>query len=195
MVFLSIPISIVMVPKNNGIWNTFVDYREINKSKIKDNFPLSFIYQVLDTFSSKNYFSFLDGFMVTIIQIHCDNQDKTTLTCLWRTFSYKVLPFGLCNSLITFERETLSIFFYFIQDKMEIYMDDFTPYGESFDQDLIFLDNVIQRCIEMNLYKSNEKCIMFSEQGIVLGYHISSKGIEFDPLKVKIILDLPSPQK
>ena len=78
---------------------------------------------------------------------------------------------------------------------MEIYMYYFTPYGETFDHFLTNLDKVLQRCIEMNLCLINEKCLMLSDQGIVLGHHISSKGVEVDPTKVKIIYDLPSPQK
>ena len=72
-------------------------------------------------------------------------------------------------------------------------MDDFTPYGETFDQDLTNLGEVLQRFIEMNIFLRNEKYLMLTKQGIVLGHHISSKGIEVDPTKVKIIVDLPSP--
>lgn len=72
---------------------------------------------------------------------------------------------------------------------MQIYMDDFTPYGEIFDQDLINLDKVQEICIEINLCLSDEACIMLSDQGIVLVHHISNKGIEVDLVKVKVYLN------
>jgi len=53
---------LVVVPKKNGKWRIFVDYRQLNKSTLKDDFPLPFIDQVLETLAGKSSFSFLDGF-------------------------------------------------------------------------------------------------------------------------------------
>jgi hypothetical protein len=53
---------LVVVPKKNGKWRIFVDYRELNKATLRDHFPLPFIDQVLDSLARKKYFSFLDGF-------------------------------------------------------------------------------------------------------------------------------------
>ena len=51
-----------IVPKKNGKWRVYVDYRELNKATQKEHFPLPFIDQVLDTLSGKKLFSFLDVF-------------------------------------------------------------------------------------------------------------------------------------
>jgi hypothetical protein len=76
----------------------------LNKETLKDYFPLPFIDQVLDTLSGKQYFSFLDGFSgYNQIQIAPKDQEKTTFMCPWGTFSYRVLPFGLCNAPTTFQ--------------------------------------------------------------------------------------------
>ena len=53
---------IVIVPKKNGKWRVYVDYRELNKATQKDHFPFPFIDQVFNTLSGKKFFSFLDGF-------------------------------------------------------------------------------------------------------------------------------------
>ena len=74
-------------------------------------------------------------------------------------------------------------------------MDDLTPYGETFEQELINLDKVLQICIEMNLFLRNGKCLTLGDQGIALGHHISNKGIEVDLAKVNVIVNLPIPQK
>lgn len=85
---------LVVVPKKNGKWCIYVDYQELNKATHKDHFPLPFIGQVLDTMAEKHLFSFLDGFSsYNHIQISLEDQDKMTVTCLWGTFAYKVLPF------------------------------------------------------------------------------------------------------
>jgi hypothetical protein len=120
---------LVIVPKKNGKWRICVDFRELNKSTHKDYFPLPFIDQVLDTLSGKKYFSFLDGFSgYNQIQIAPEDQEKTTFTCPWGTYAYRVLPFGLCNSLATFQRASLAIFSELTNDCM----DDFTVHGKDF---------------------------------------------------------------
>jgi hypothetical protein len=124
-----------------------VYYRELNKSTRKDNFILPFIGQVLGVLAGKEYFSILDGFNgYNQIQIIPEDQDKMTFTFPWGTFSYKVLQFGLCNAPTTFQRDIVIIFLDLIHDKLEICMDDFTPYGISFDEALPNIDKVIQRC-------------------------------------------------
>ena len=53
----------MVVPKKvTRKWCICVDFQELNKATLKDYFPLPFIDQVLDTMSSKQYFSFLDGY-------------------------------------------------------------------------------------------------------------------------------------
>jgi hypothetical protein len=74
-------------------------------------------------------------------------------------------------------------------------MDEFIPYGNLFDEALHNLDKVIQRCREMNVSLSNEKCNMMMNEGIVLGHHLSSRGIEGDKEKIKIATLLPTPLK
>ena len=87
----------------------------------------------------------------------------------------------------------LSIFSDLVEHIMEVYMDDITVYGESFDECLIHLETVLNRCIEKNLVLNWEKCHFMVNQGIVLGHAISEKGIEVDREKVELISKLPSP--
>ena len=72
-------------------------------------------------------------------------------------------------------------------------MDDITVYGESFDECLIHLGTVLDRCIEKNLVLNWEKCHFMVNQGTVLGHIILEKGIEVDKEKVELISKLPSP--
>ena len=72
-------------------------------------------------------------------------------------------------------------------------MDDFKPYGDTFEQALTNLDKVMQICIEMIFFSRNDKSMMLCDQCIVLGHHISNKGIQVDPAKVNVIVNLPRP--
>jgi hypothetical protein len=87
----------------------------------------------LDTLSGKKYFSFVDGYRgYNQILIAPEDWDKTTFTCPWGTYAYRALPFGLCNALATFQRAVLGIFYDLIHDFVEVYMDDFTVYGNTY---------------------------------------------------------------
>jgi len=96
-----------------------------------------------------------------------EDQDKTTFTCPWGTYAYRVLPFGLCNALATFQREVLGIFSDLIPHCVEVYMDDFTVYGDSFNKALGNLEKFLIRCQETNLSLSHEKCFMMFNEGTV----------------------------
>ena len=76
---------------------------------------------------------------------------------------------------------------------MEVYMDNITVYGGSFEECLINLETVLHRCIEKNLVLNWEKCHFMVNQGIVLGHIISNKGIEVDKEKIELISKQPSP--
>ena len=111
-----------------------MDYGDLNKETLKDYFPFPFIGQEVETLSSKKYFSFLDGFSgYNQIHIAPEDQQKTTFTYPLGMFSYRVLPFGLCNAPATFQREVLGIFYDLIHDCVEVFMDDFSVYGNDFN--------------------------------------------------------------
>ena len=79
-------------------------------------------------------FFFLDGYSrYNQIAIAPEDQDKTTFTCPFGTFAFKRMPFGLCNAHGTFQRCMMSIFSDVAEEVMEIFMDDFTVYGSSFE--------------------------------------------------------------
>jgi hypothetical protein len=113
---------------------------------------------VLDTLSGKKYFSFLDGFSsYNQIQIAPEDQEKTTFTCPWGTYAYRVLPFVLYNAPATFQRVVLAIFSDLTNDCVEVYMDDFTVHGQDFQEAFSSLKKVLIRCKETKISLSNEK--------------------------------------
>jgi hypothetical protein len=97
------------------------------------------------------------------------------------------------RGLATFQRAVLAIFSDLIHDCVEVYMDDFTVYGDTFGEALDNLQKVLTRCWETNLALSNEKCFLMFTEGIVLGHHVSFAGIKVDPTKIEVILNLPTP--
>ncbi|GJU21879.1 reverse transcriptase domain-containing protein [Tanacetum coccineum] len=80
-----------------------------------------------------------------------------------------------------------------IEKTMEVFMDDFSVFGDSFSSCLSHLDKMLQRCEDTNLVLNWEKCHFMVKEGIVLGHKISKSGIEVDKAKVDVIAKLPHP--
>ncbi|GKC15676.1 reverse transcriptase domain-containing protein [Tanacetum coccineum] len=109
-----------------------------------------------------------------------EDQDKTTFTCPYGTFAYRRMPFGLCNAPGTFQRCMVAIFHDMIEKTMEVFMDDFSVFGDSFSSCLSHLDMMLKRCEDTNLVLNWEKCHFMVKDGIVLGHKILKSGIEVD---------------
>ena len=88
----------------------------------------------------------------------------------------------------------MSIFQGLIEDIMEVFMDDFSVFGSSFDSCLVNLTRVLQRCQDANLVLNWEKCHFMVTEGIVLGHKVSQKGLEVDRAKIAAIEQLPPDQ-
>ena len=104
------------------------------------------------------------------------------------------MPFGLCNAPATFQRCMLSIFCDMVEHCLEVFMDDLTVFGNSFDDCLDNLEKVLKRCVEKELVLNWEKCHYMVTSGIVLGHVVSIKGIEVDKAKIEVISKLPQPK-
>ncbi|GKC32573.1 reverse transcriptase domain-containing protein, partial [Tanacetum coccineum] len=100
---------------------------------------------------------------------------------------------ALCNALGTFQRCMMASFHDMIEKKMEVFMDDFSVFGNSFENYLSRVDKMLQRCEDTNLCLNWEKSHFMVKEGIVLGHKISKKGIEVDKAKVDVIAKLPHP--
>nr|GEZ16207.1 reverse transcriptase domain-containing protein [Tanacetum cinerariifolium] len=152
-------------------WRVCIYYRKVNEATRKDHFPLSFIDQMLERLAGNEYYCFLDGFF-GYFQIPIDprDQEKTTFTAPTEHF-----PIIACLST------------------MEVFMDDFSIFGNSFENCLSRLNKMLQRCEDTNLCLNWEKSHFMVKEGIVLGHKISKNEIEIDKAKVDVIAKLPHP--
>ena len=149
---------------------------------------------MLDRLAGHEYYCFLDGYFgYNQITIASEDQEKTTFTCPHGTFAFKRMPFGLCNAPGTFQCCMMAIFSYMVEKTIEVFMDDFSVLGNSFDNCLENLRSVLVRCEETNLMLNWEKCHFMVQEGIILGHWISARGIEVDKAKIEAIEKLPPP--
>nr|GEU67320.1 reverse transcriptase domain-containing protein [Tanacetum cinerariifolium] len=175
-------------------WIGCVDYRKLNDATRKDHFTLPFMDQMLERLAKNELYCFLNGFFgYFYILIDPQDQEKTAFTCPYGIFAYRRMPFGLCNAPGTFQRYMMAIFYDMIEKTMEVFMDDFSVFGDSFSSCFSHLDKMLKRCEHTNLVLNWEKCHFMIKEGIVLGYKISKSGIEVDRAKVDVIAKLPHP--
>ncbi|GJS96249.1 reverse transcriptase domain-containing protein [Tanacetum coccineum] len=134
------------------------------------------------------------GLIYPISDSPCDPKDKKRHLYLpIGRLGLRRMPFGLCNAPGTFQRCMMAIFHDMIEKTMEVFMDDFLVFGDSFSTYLSYLDKMLKRCEDTNLVLNWEKIHFMVKEGIVLGHKISKSGIEVDRAKVDVIAKLPHP--
>ncbi|GKB94218.1 reverse transcriptase domain-containing protein [Tanacetum coccineum] len=109
------------------------------------------------------------------------------------TYAYRRMPFDLCNAPATFQMCMLAIFHDIIEESIEVFMDDFSVFGNSFDNCLNNLDKMRQHCKDAHLVLNWEKCHFMVKEGIMLGHKVSEAGLEVDKAKINVISKLPPP--
>ena len=143
---------------------------------------------MLDRLAGHSHYCFLNGYSsYNQIAIAPEDQKKITFTCPYGTFSFRRMPFGLCNAPSTFQRCMMSMLYDLVEEAMEIFMDDFSVYGSSFKNCLENLETVLQRCQDKKLALNWENFHFMVTKDIVLGHKISADGLEVDKAKVAII--------
>ncbi|GJT11839.1 reverse transcriptase domain-containing protein [Tanacetum coccineum] len=149
---------------------------------------------MIERLAGNKYFCFLDDFS-GYFQIPIDpmDQEKTMFTCPFGTYAYRRMHFGLCNARATFQRCMLAIFHDMIEESVEVFMDDFSVFGNSFDNCLNNLDKMLQRCKDANLILNWEKYHFMVKEEIVLGHKVSGAGLYVDKAKIDVLSKLPPP--
>ncbi|GLJ46598.1 hypothetical protein SUGI_0981910 [Cryptomeria japonica] len=137
----------------------------------------------------------MDGFSrYNQINIAPEDQHKTAFTCPWGKYCWNVMSFGLKNVGVTYQRAITTIFHDMMHTIMEDYVDDLIDKSLTREGHLEILDKIFDRLEQYNVQLNPKKCVFGVTSGKLLGYIVSSKGIEVDPPKVKAIMDMSPPK-
>lgn len=119
----------VMVEKKQGKNHICMDFCDLNKACPKDNYPKTFIDQILNDCVGHEISSFMDRFSrYNQIQICPKDQHKTSLICPWGTFGYNKMQFSLKNVGTTFQR-AMSYVFHNIKKIVKASLDDLVTHS------------------------------------------------------------------
>nr|GFA61868.1 reverse transcriptase domain-containing protein [Tanacetum cinerariifolium] len=117
----------------------------------------------------------------------------------WKLFDIKGIDPGFCTHKILMEEDfkparcMMAIFYDMIEKTMEVFMDDFSVFKNSFQSCLSYLERMLKRCEDNQLCLNWEKSHFMVKEGIVLGHKFSKEGIKVDKAKVDVITKLPHP--
>jgi hypothetical protein len=172
----------VPVKNKNGEIRICIDFRNLNRVSLKDNYPLPKMDHILQNIVGSQRMSMLDGFSgYNQVMVHLDDQEKMTFTTPWGTFMYAKIPFGLMNVGETFQRD-MDIAFSKEKDKfIVIYLDDIIVYSGSDSEHLKHLEQVFKKCRKFGISLNPKKSNFVVQEGKLLGHIISRDGIKIDP--------------
>nr|GEV94934.1 transposon Ty3-I Gag-Pol polyprotein [Tanacetum cinerariifolium] len=139
-------------------------------------------------------YPFLEGDdkLPVIIANDLSVEKKTALITVLKSYK-RAIAWKLFDIKGTFQRCMMAIFHDMIEKTMEVFMDDFSVFGNSFQSCLSHLKKMLKRCEDTNLCLNWEKSHFMVKEGIVLGHKISKQGIKVDKAKVNVISKLPHP--
>ena len=123
-----------------------------------------------------------------------EDQLKTAFTTPWGTFMYVKIPFGLMNTGATFQRAMEIAFLDEIGHFIVIYLDDITVYSKTDEEHLRHMRRVFEKCRRFDLSLNPKKTVFGLQEGKLLGYIISERGIRIDPQRVEGILQITHPR-
>jgi hypothetical protein len=187
--------NLVPVRKKSGEIRLCVDFRNLNRSSKKDNYPLPKMEHILQRVTGASRISMIDGFSgYNQISVLPEDREKTTFTTPWGTFMYAKIPFGLMNAGETFQR-AMDIAFIGEKDKfVVIYLDDITVFSRSDREHCEHLKRVFLKCRKFGLSLNPKKSLFSMKEGKLLGHIVSAEGVRIDPSRVEAIQTLSLPR-
>ncbi|KAJ9512274.1 hypothetical protein QJQ45_012943 [Haematococcus lacustris] len=186
---------ILFVQKKDGSLRMCIDYRALNKLTVRDRYPLPRIDDLFDKLAGKRVFSSLD-LQSGYHQIRITEEDvpKTAFLTPMGQFQFKVLCFGLTNAPATFQRMMNNVFKPLINECVLVYIDDILVMGNTPEEHVQHLRQVLQLMRENKFYAKLAKCEFNKTQLAFLGHIVGSKGIAVDPAKVRVVKEWPTPR-
>lgn len=140
-------------------------------------------------------FSLMDGFSsYNQIRIALKDQEKIAFTCAWGTFCWNTMPFSLKNTGVAYQQPMTTIFHDMMHTFMEDYVDDLLANSYTREDHIPILDKIFTRLEAFKARLNLKKGAFGVKSGKLLGYIVSTKGIEVDPKKVQAIVNMQPPK-
>ena len=185
---------VLFVKKKDGSMRLYIDYRELNKVTIRNQYPLPRIDDLFDQLQGAKVFSKIDlrsGYHQ--LRVHDDDVPKTAFRTRYGYSEFLVMPFGLTNAPAAFMDLMNRIFRPYLDQFVIVFIDDILIYSGSEEEHAELLRIVMQILREHRLYAKLSKCQFWLDSVTFLGHIVSVEGVSVDPQKVEAILNWKPP--
>ena len=161
---------------------------------LEGQLPFTKDFVIVDATAGHELLSFMDAFSgYNQISMDPDDQEKTSFVTAQGTYCYRVMPFGLKNVGATYQRLVNRMFQKQIGATMEVYIDDMLVKSITAGLHINHLFEAFQILRNYNMKLNPAKCAFGVSAGKFLGFIVNHRGIEANPDKIKVVLDMPSP--
>ncbi|GJS79705.1 reverse transcriptase domain-containing protein [Tanacetum coccineum] len=182
-----------MVKKHDNSWRMCVDFKDLNKACPKDGYPLLEIDWKVESLCGFPFKCFLEVYKgYHQIQMAKEDEEKTAFITSQGIFCYTKMPFGLRNAGTTYQRLVDKTFHKQIGINLKVYVDDLVIKSRTEDEIVRDMEETFQTLIEINMKLNLKKCTFGIEEGMFLGYKVSTRGLKVCQDKVDVVLSLPS---
>ena len=176
--------------KANGDLRFYVDYRKLNAITKRNRYPLPLIEEVIGKLIGCKHLTRLDVIAAfNKLRMHPDSEDLTTFITALGSYKYHVLPFGLTNGPSTFQQYINNVFWDFLNDFCQAYLDDILIYSKTRHEHRQHVAKVLSRLRDAGLQVDIKKCEFDVQETAFLGVIVSGQGLRMDPQKVQAIIN------
>jgi hypothetical protein len=177
----------IIVPKKNmDVRRVCVDYTSLNKHCPKDPFPLPRIDQIIDSAAGCARLSFLDAYLgYNQIKLKKQDEEKTAFIIPYGVFCYQVMPFGLKNAGVTYQRMMQNCLGSQIGCNIQVYIDDVVITMRKEEALINDLKETFDNLDRYKLKINPTKCSFGVSAGQLLGFLGSARGIEVNQKKFR----------
>lgn len=176
----------VLVVKKDGSWRLCIDYKDLNKSTVKNMFPIPLVDDQLDELYGSSVFSKID--------LQSDYNQSQNGRDRHRHYEYLLMPFCLINALVTFQGLMNSMFREYLTKFLKVLFYDILIYSKSMEKHLHHLHTMLSTMRANALVAKKSKCYFEVTRVEYLGHFITGKGVSNDPAKVEALRNWPLPQ-
>jgi len=193
---LSHGVPVLFVKKKDGSLWLCVDFCRLNKITKKDQYPLPLISDLLDSPRKAHIYTKIDlRHTYHLVCIAEGDEWKTAFRTCYGAFEWSVIPFGLSNAPVAFQRFMNDVFSNLLDVCVVVYLDDILIYSDDIMQHWSHIKEVLKKLQKAGLYAKAEKCKFHSDSVEYLGYVLSLSGLTMSDAKVKTIQEWLEPKK
>ena len=181
---------VLFVKKKDGSLWLCIDYRQLNRVTIRNQYPLPRIDELFDQLQGSRVYSEIDlrsGYHQ--LRVQESDVPKTAFRTCYGHYEFLVMPFGLTNAPAAFMDLINRVFQPYLDRFIIIFINDILVYSGSSEEHSEHLRIVLQTLRERQLYAKLSKCQFWLDRVAFLGHVISVEGVSVDPQKIEAVVN------